>query len=401
MRMRFLIVLIVISSLCPLNVFGGDVTYTGTHITGLHKWMYIQPLTGPRSYKAYVVNGLSFDPTQKSVDGNYNKIYWVSQVDFNDVLEGELTTEGLYLTDIYSGITSYKLALAGYDMPQDTAVDANGVVYAMSGDDVEFIYKITNASSGDGTIVQMLANNYSGISDDDPIGIGMVPENFGGGYEAGKDIVLFDTGFTNNNYTAIHIVDKTSLAATPTYTTLWQYGGNSGSYIRGAVNYFDGFAYFARRTIPTADSGSGTKKYINRIKGDGVLQRIFLDVNGGTLLSTALDDSITVNPVDGSVWFVVADESTNRYIYRIDIANASLLSSNNYLATTTLEITFTADENMNVGINDMAISPDGKFLAVANPSGTDKLWVFNIVPEPTTLAIFTVAGLFASFRRRK
>jgi len=152
----------------------------------------------------------------------------------------------------------------------------------------------------------------------------------------------------------------------------------------------------------SADDGSGNAKtYINRVNADGILQNIFIDVAGGTLLSTALDDSITVNPVDGSVWFVVADESTNRYIYRIDIANASLLSSNNYLATTTLEITFTADENMNVGINDMAISPDGKFLAVANPSGTDKLWVFNIVPEPTTLAIFTVAGLFASFRRRK
>lgn len=391
MRMRFLIVLIVLSILFPLNVFAGEVAYTGTHIKGLHKWMYIQPLTGTSSTSLYyIVNGLCFDPTQKSVDGNYNRVYWVSQVNYETSLnsEGTLTTEGLYMTDIYSGITSRKLCLATLDDPQGTVVDANGVVYAFSGSNIsEWVYRITNASSGDPTLVQMLGNNYSG-ADYDIISIGMVPNNFGGGYEAGKDIVLFDTDWNDKgNNSAVYVLRKNSLEASPLVNLIWQYGGNCGSYIRGAVNYFDGFAYFVRRTIPTDNSGSGTKKYINRVKGDGVLQRVFLNVNGGTIDSSGLlDDSVAANPLDGSVWFYVENYggvSGDRALYRVDAANATLISGNDYMANTTLEMTFTGtyyfegSSVLNLSKNDMAFSPDGKLLVLATGDNYDRMYVFK------------------------
>jgi WD40 repeat protein len=389
--MRFLIVLIVISSLCPLNVFGGDVTYTGTHITGLHKWMYIQPLTGTSTTSQYyIVNGLCFDPTQKSVDGNYNRVYWVSQVNYETDLnsEGTLTTEGLYMTDIYSGVTSRKLGLATLDEPQGVAVDANGVVYAMSGGNIaEWVYKITNASSGDPTLLKMLGNNYSG-ADDDIISMGMVPQNFGGSFEAGKDIVLFDTDWNSkSNNSAVYVLDKDSKESYPLVSMIWQYGSNSGSYIRGAVNNFDGFAYFVRRTIPTADSGSGVKSYINRIKGDGILQRVFLNVDGGTIDTAALlDDSVAANPLDGSVWFYVENYggvSSGRALYRVDAANATLISGNDYMANTTLEMTLTgltdlgSTGTLNLSKNDMAFSPDGKLLVLATGDSYDRMFIFK------------------------
>jgi hypothetical protein len=394
MKKKVLSFVLAVAIVCAASSAGlADVVY-GSHIDGLYKSFNI--LSG-------TVAGIAFDPTATTVDGLYDRVYFLNRVD-----TGTNTKEGLYAATISSETYSARLALAGLSSPYGTTVDASGNVYVCY-TGTAAVYKITNPVSGSPTTTQMLKNYGYALSgspsDDDPVSIGMVPNGFGGSYEAGQDLVLFDNGLDWDDREAVSVIDKTSLSTAMQYTNVWNDGdavGAGNNDIRGATSEFDGYAYFARMALLSGDDGSGnTKTYINRVNADGVLQNIFLDVAGGTLLSTALDDSITVNPVDGSVWFVVADESTNRYIYRIDIANASLLSSNNYLATATLEITFTADETMNVGINDMAISPDGKFLAVANPTGTDKLWVFNIVPEPTTLAIFTVAGLFASFRRRK
>jgi hypothetical protein len=394
MKKKVLGLVLAVAIVCAVSSAGlADVVY-GSNVDGLYKSFNI--LSG-------TVAGIAFDPTATTVDGLYDRVYFLNRVD-----TGTNTKEGLYAATISSETYSARLALAGLSSPYGTAVDASGNVYVCY-TGTAAVYKITNPVSGSPTQTQMLKNygfaTSGSPSDDDPVSIGMVPNGFGGSYEAGQDLVLFDNGLDWDDREAVSVIDKTSLSTAMQYTNVWNDGDAAGAGnndIRGATSEYDGYAYFARMALLSADDGSGNAKtYINRVNADGILQNIFIDVAGGTLLSTALDDSITVNPVDGSVWFVVADESTNRYIYRIDIANASLLSSNNYLATTTLEITFTADENMNVGINDMAISPDGKFLAVANPSGTDKLWVFNIVPEPTTLAIFTVAGLFASFRRRK
>jgi hypothetical protein len=127
----------------------------------------------------------------------------------------------------------------------------------------------------------------------------------------------------------------------------------------------------------------------------GTLDTILLN---GITTGLDIDDSIAINPVDGSLWLPTVTTGTNRAYLRVDVVNATLQSPNVYLANVTQEFTAT---DFNVGQNSLAFSPDGRYLAAAAPDGSDTLYIFETVPEPTT---FTVAGMamlvFSAVRRR-
>jgi hypothetical protein len=400
-RMKKVSVILFVLVLCvlPASVFA-SVTL-GPNVTGLEKSFAI---------KSGTVAGLAFDPSY-TVNGEYDRIYFLNRVTTT-------TTRGLYSASISGETYSSRLALTTQDEPYGTAVDNSGNVYVTySG--TSAIYKVAGASSGSPTETRMLGNygwaTSGSPSDDDPVSISMVPTGFGSGYEEGADLLLFDNGIDWNEREGISVIDKTSLSTAQVYTTIWNDGdpvGGNNNDIRGVASEYDGYAYFMRMDILTADSGSnGVLPYFNRMKGDGVVQNIFLNGLNGTMASN-LDDSITVNPIDGSIWFVTygdysgSGDANDRAIYRVDIENASLIegSTVDYLVNATLEILILKDEvdtNMNVGVNDLAISPDGKYLAVANPSGTDRLYIYNIVPEPATLVMLTATGLVYLFKRRR
>ena len=136
---------------------------------------------------------------------------------------------------------------------------------------------------------------------------------------------------------------------------------------------------------------------IYRLSLGGTLETILLN---GYTASLSIDDGIAVNPIDGSVWLPVNTGGTTRSYLRVDAANAVLQSPGVYLANVTQE--FTASD-LNAGQNSLAFSPDGRFLAVANPDGADTLYLFAAnVPEPTT-TVLVGAGLLvatAASRRR-
>ena len=136
---------------------------------------------------------------------------------------------------------------------------------------------------------------------------------------------------------------------------------------------------------------------IYRLSLGGTLETILLN---GYTVSLSIDDGIAVNPIDGSVWLPVNTGGTTRSYLRVDAANAALQSPGVYLANVTQE--FTASD-LNAGQNSLAFSPDGRFLAVANPDGADTLYLFAAnVPEPTT-TVLVGAGLLvatAASRRR-
>ena len=141
---------------------------------------------------------------------------------------------------------------------------------------------------------------------------------------------------------------------------------------------------------------SGTAA-IYRVDLAGNLQTILLD---GIASALTLDDSIAINPIDGSVWLPINTGGTNRTYYRVDVAGAALQSPGVYLADTTAEFTATG---FNGGVNSTAFSPDGRWLAVAAPDGSDTLYLLRTtVPEPASLALAGVAmlGCAAASRRR-
>jgi len=348
--------------------------YYGEYVTGLYKSFYIAPETG-----SYGVGGIAFDPTSQSVDGNYDRIYWLNKQD-------NYNTQGLYSASVYNETYSSKLVLNGIASPTGLAVNASGTAYVCY-TEPECVWSVTTPSTSSRVATKML-DNYDLEGDDDPVSLAMVPTGFGD-YDAGVDLVLFDNGVNDNNDEAIFVVDSTSTSTTEVYYgPIWEDGVSSGGNdIRGTASNIDGYAYFARLAIPSDDSGSGVKCYINRIKADAVLQRVFMDVDGETIASSKLDDTIAVNPADGSIWIAVYDYGNTfgvRAVYRVDVANATLISGTDYMADTTLEIL----HEYNIGANAMAFSPDGKFLAIGCPDGRDKLYIYNTsaMASPVTCA---------------
>jgi 3',5'-nucleoside bisphosphate phosphatase len=299
--------------------------------------------------------GLAFDPTSLS-GGIYGRVYLANHT--KDI------RQGVYPIDIVNETTGTRL-LASLDYTTDVAVASDGTVYGSS-DGTPYMYKAENPTSGSPIETVLIDGNYGGAGDDDIGNISLVPTGFGGAYEADSDIVLFDCGLDDSAISAVSVWDQ----STGTVTTLWQ--DISVSTIRGETSSFDGYAYFADYDLPAG--GTNNNPYINRIKGDGVLERIFLNIDADAI--GCLDSVVAINPADGSFWIIVNNRT--RGIYRVDVVNAVSQGGTDYLADITLEI---VDLDYDFPNYAMAISPDGKMLAIGLDAGMDKMYIYNIVPE--------------------
>lgn len=341
-----------------------------------------------------VTAGLAFDPTHTDVNGNYDRVYLANR-------SADNAKRGLYSVDIFNETSSSRLALAGdgtNDLDKTTSiiVDANGDVRAVF-DVVPSLWKVTDPS-GTPTETQMIGN-YEGTGDDDPNSIAFVPTGFGGDFAPGVDIIMFDQGIDDNNNEGALIVDGNSTVGSPISMLLFSDGaGSSGTSIRGDSSNVDGYGYFARTVVETADLAGTVRPFINRFKGDGILERVFLDIDAG-LFSTTLDDVIQVNPRDGSVWLSINETNGDKSFYRVDVVNASDESGGDFLAGLSLEISHTGTDAYNVGSNSMAFSPDGKFLVMGASSGIDSMYVYQLIPEPATWVLLSIAGLVMPRRR--
>ena len=335
-----------------------------------------------------VTAGIKFDPTHQN-GGIYDRIYLVNRSASN-------AKRGLYSVDTVNETSSSRLAMAddgsgNVDSPSGLAVDSSGNAYVSVGA-APSVWKVTDPS-GTATETEMLGNYGSGTGDDDPGTIAMVPTGFGGGYTAGSDLLVFDVGLDNNDTNAVSVLDSGSTVGSPSYTTIWQEYNTTG--FRGAASSADGNVYLAHYTLATDELNGTTNAYVLRLDSAGNTERIFLDVNAADVAK--LDDAITINQTDGSLWMAIEDTDATRDIYRVDVANA-VATNGDYLASTTLVI---EDSDCgNVGVDAMAISPDGMFLALGNPSGQDSMYVYTI-PEPATVGMFAFLGIVMLWIRRK
>ena len=310
------------------------------------------------------------------------------------------TKRGLYAVDVYNETEGVRVALSGLSSGYMSACDASGNVYAgYSG--TPSVWKVTDPT-GSAVETQLLGNYGPDTgADDDPVSIGMVPTNFGVG-TSGQDLVLFDGGLDTNLNGAISVVYADSTEASPHYTTVWS--GTVNSSFRGTVSNYDGYAYFINYTLESDNVGYGNQYYINRVKGDGSLQRIFLNIDQENLLSDSFDYAVTTNPLDGSIWFALREttsSSSDRVVYRIDMEGASYIGDGDYLADISAQLSLTGDDQWSIGNQNLAFSPDGKFLAVGSPGGQDQLYIYSMVPEPATMVLLACGGLLAFSRRRK
>ena len=355
----------------------------GQYIAGLTKSIALD------SAVEWLPGGLAFDPTRK-VNGNYDRVYFV-----NRVSDGN---QGLYAASISQETTSSQLALTTLDNPYGCTVDADGNAYVCY-NATPSVWKVANPTTT--AVETQMIGNYRNTGDDDIQSIMMAPNGFGPGVDPGIDLIMVDSGLDANDNEAIVALDSTSTAAAPAFTVLWQ---DTSDYftsdLRGSATDRDGYCYVVPTTIQTASLSGTVRPYINRIRADGILQRIFLNTDitqDGA--SPFCDDSITVNPANGSVWLATAASTSEGLIYprtlwRIDAINAAPQGGNDFLATTTAEITSVW---YNIGINALAWSPDGKYLAIGCVD-TDQLYIYTAtVPTDCAAAIqegYTLANDF-------
>jgi glycerophosphoryl diester phosphodiesterase len=326
-------------------------TYDGDHVFGL--WKIFETTN---AIQAGVSNtyGLAFDPNSLT-GGIYGRVYLANHSTAD-------TRQGVYAIDIINETTGTRL-LASQDMQTDVAVASDGTVYAGS-NYTPYVYKVENPTSGSPTETQLMGN-YGGIGDDNIGNISLVPSGFGGGYEVDSDIVLFDSNLDANDIAVVSVLDQ----STGEVTTLWT--DNTAASIRGETSSYDGYAYWADYDLPAG--GANNNPYIYRINGNGVLERIFLDIDADAI--GGLDSAVAVNPADGSFWMAIDDGGT-RNVYRVDAANAVLLSGTDYIADITLEI---GNLGYDVPHHAIAFSPDGKLLVIGWDSGVDRLYIYHTV----------------------
>ena len=376
--------LIVLLATASVVVSASAETFDGTYAHSQWKHFYT---ANTNQSTINVTAGITFDPTHQN-GGIYDRVYLVNRSAAN-------AKRGLYSIDTVNESSSSRLALGDgssndLDSPSGLAVDSSGNAYVSNGN-VPSLWKVADPS-GTPTETQMLGN-YGGAGDDDPGTVSMVPTGFGGGYTADSDLVLYDVGLNNNDTNAVTIVNSGSTSGAPSYTTIWQEYNTTG--FRGASSSVEGKLYLAYYTTALDDLGGTTNAYVLRLDSAGNTERIFLDVDPADVAT--LDDAITINPTDGSLWMAIQDTDDTRDIYRIDVANA-VATNGDYLATTTLAIE--DSDCSNVGVSALAISPDGKFLAIGNPSGQDSMYIYTI-PEPATLGMFGFLGAAVLWIRRK
>ncbi len=340
-------------------------TYDSDYVSGLQTNFYV---TDSAQSAINATAGLAFDPTSRS-DGAYDRIYLANRTASN-------TKRGLYSIDIANGTYSGRLAMGGdessngFDYPCGVAVDSSGTVY-MPTPYTPGVWKIADPS-GAATEAQLLGN-YGSAGDDDPLGLDMVPAGFGWDCAAGS-VLIYDTGFNDNDHKAITIVDSRSTIVAPQYTTIWS-EANTVSF-RAAASGYDGMVYVAHYDLDVDELNGTTNAYVFRLDSAGNSERVFLDIDPASV--SHLDDAIAVNPADGSLWLVIAAADGTRNVFRVDVANAAAVDGG-FLAETTLVI---GDLGYNIGAYSMAFSPDGAQLAFGNPYGQDQIYVYNTIPKP-------------------
>ena len=353
-------------------VAGEGPVYDGVYALGLRKDF---PITDAAQTQINVSGGIAFDPSSQS-GGAFARLYLVNRTDV-------VGKRGLYAIDLanesYSGLLAMDGASPELKYPADVAVDASGTAY-VTYNYAPAVWKIEDPLST-ATSTRMLANYGADGGDDDPECLALVPNGFDGGFAAGADLVLFDSGIDANENEGIGIVDAASTAASPAYSNLWNdAGGGSDDALRGDASEFDGHLYFVRTTLESADLDGKPRAYVSRIDSAGTLERVFLDIDPAAI--STLDDAMAINPVDGSLWLNVQDvhgsDPERRNIYRVDLAHAAPLGGGDYLAEVGLAIWNTGH---NLGKNGMAISPDGRQLATACPDGQDRVVVYDIVSQ--------------------
>ena len=333
------------------------------------------------------ISAIAFDPTSQ-VGGEYNRIYFTNR---EASPSDAAAVGGLYVTDTvteavtFIGLKSNTAVPANTNLnPSSIAVDSTGTVYV--GRDVSAQLWRVNSPLSSPTFTQMLGNYGAATTDDDPISISWVPST--------NQIMVFDQGLDTDPPVAVSLVNPGSLSSAQSFTTIWTATPAVDNNIRGMFSSYDNFGYLTYAALPL----EGGTAAIYRVDLLGNLQTILLN---GITSSLSLDDSIAVNPVDGSVWLPIITTGTNRTYYRVDVATAALQSPGVYLANTTAEFTATG---FNGGQNSVAFSPDGRWLAVAVPDGADTIYLLRTnVPEPASLALAGVAtlGCLAVSRRRR
>lgn len=353
----------------------------GTQFTGTVDTIPIRA-NSPGGNSVGTISAITFDPTSQ-VGGNYNRIYFVNREQTTGTAVG-----GLYVTDRNTKTVNF-IGLQSNTAdtnanPSSIAIDGSGRVYVGS-DLTSQVWRVDSPLASP-TFTQMLGNYGAAATDDDPTGLAWVPST--------NQVMVFDQGLDTNNPVSVTLVNAGSTAASPSFSTIWSTNPGSDLNIKGQFSTFDNNAYIAYATIPLV---SGTAA-INRVDLAGNLQTILLN---GITSTLTLDDSVAINPIDGSVWLPINTGGTDRTYYRVDVANAALQSPGVYLANTTAEFTATG---FNGGVNSTAFSPDGRWLAVAVPDGADTIYLLRtVVPEPASLGLAGAAlvGCVAAGRRRR
>lgn len=408
MRRHVLFLLVLGIALMPTVVSAA--TY-GSNVYGLAAQYNVPPdsdLTADE-HRCY---GLAWD-TQNMVNGEYDRLYIA-----NRGKTASSGTMGLWATSISGGQASFQRVseLAAGQPAKCVAVDDAGSVYVGYTGYPEvspYVYKVMNPLTPSQSVAVSLAD-YGDVlgnaGDDDVEEMCIVPQGFGGTAsfdQPGYDVVLFDDNYDNTGTDAILLMDKYSSDSSPRVEVLWQNSSNWGGF-RGDAG--DGYIYAMPGTLLTDTVGSETLPYILRVDGDGNAERVFLGGIDFTVAGYATrGGAMAVNPADGSVWFILnktVDGQSGYTMVRVDAHDATLVSGSDYVADTTAEIvTPTGDsEYLYIATNALAISPDGKYLAMTTYPYTvgtlDIMQVYNLIPEPATMALLTLGSLLV-IRRKK
>jgi len=360
--------LMVVLAVASLSVSAWAVTYDGTYVLGL-SGSYVAPQGGPNDL---VGSGcLAFDPSS-TAGGEYNRIYILDTT----IWWGHGRIHSFNpLTGTFSG----PLTAQDFWQGRNLCVDSSGDVYVAQPWEAEgatngTVFKVTDPS-GAATFSTLLFQE----PDADTYNVVMVPTGFGGGYAEGSDLLIGDSHWDSTTANGVGVLDAASTPSNTLVTLLFQTPTNVYPYI--AASDKEGVVYISHRTagIDLADLGGTNRVFVSRVDSAGAVERVFLDIDPAVF--GVLDDGLEINQADGSLWIITAPpgagSSTPRDVYRIDVSNATATNSD-FIASLVLVID---DTTFDPGINGIAISPDGKQLALVGPGGLDTIYMYDIYSE--------------------